>query len=71
MSSYSTHDRLRAHAQVMADPEDRALLDRLADLHELDERRRQSPAGSPERAELDERIAAGAHDILDRRPDPD
>jgi hypothetical protein len=71
MSSYATRDRLRAHARVMADPADQALLERLADLHELDERRRQAPAGSAERAELDERIAARAHDILDHGMDPD
>lgn len=68
MSSHTTHDRLRAQAEGMADPADRALLHRLADLQELDERRRALPTGSPERDALDGRIAEGTYRILHHDP---
>jgi len=64
MPNHTTHDRLRAQADAMADPADRSLLHRLADLQELDQQRRALPAGSPERDALDERIAERAHRIL-------
>jgi hypothetical protein len=69
MTSHTTHDRLRAQAEGMTDPLDRRLLERLADLQELDERRRTLPAGSPERGELEDRIADGANRILHHDPD--
>ena len=64
MTSHTTHDRLRAQANAMTDPADRSLLNRLAELQELDQRRRELPAGSTEREALDERIAERAHRIL-------
>ena len=64
MTSHTTYERLRTQAESMTDPADRALLNRLADLQELDYRRRNLPAGSLEREDLDERIAEGAHLIL-------
>lgn len=72
MSSDKTHDRLRQQADALTDPHDQALLRRLADLQELDERRRATPPGSAERDTLDATIAERAHRILhdDGGPEP-
>ena len=63
MPDHTRPDRLRSVARKVPDPADKALAERLARLHELDERRRVTPSGHA-LDELEDEIAEESRRII-------
>jgi hypothetical protein len=63
MPDHTRPDRLRSVAKKVQDPADKLLAERLARLHELDERRRVTPSGHA-LDELEDEIAEESRRII-------